>query len=140
MVTPRLLKSTIRPNLDRNSLNLNPRHLKVVVDGMNRVTNGDRGTARGVPRASSPFKFGGKTGSVQVKRISLDDRRAGKVKNEDKPWAERDHAMFVGYAPLSSPRYVVSVVVEHGGGGSTMAAPIARDILEKTIKLDPITL
>ena len=140
MVTPRLLKSIIPPNSDSHSLNLNPKHLKVVVDGMNRVTNGALGTARGVPRASSSFKFGGKTGSVQVKRISLDDRRAGKVKNKDKPWAERDHAMFIGYAPLNSPRYVVSVVVEHGGGGSTMAAPIARDILEKTIKLDPVTL
>ncbi len=140
MVTPRLLKSLIQPNSDINSLNLNPKHLKVVVDGMNRVTNGNRGTARSVLRPSSSFKFGGKTGSVQVKRISLDDRRVGNMKNKDKPWAERDHAMFVGYAPLNSPRYVVSVVVEHGGEGSTMAAPIARDILEKTIELDPVAL
>ena len=140
LVTPRLLKSTIQPNLDISPLNLNPKHLRVVLDGMNRVTNGSRGTARGVSRPSSSFRFGGKTGSVQVKRISLDDRRVGNVKNKDKPWAERDHAMFVGYAPLSSPRYVVSVVVEHGGGGSTMAAPIARDILEKTIELDPVAL
>ena len=140
LVTPRLLRSDIQPNLGISSLNLNPKHLRVVVDGMNRVTNGNRGTARGVSRPSSSFRFGGKTGSVQVKRISLDDRRVGNVKNRDKPWAERDHAMFVGYAPLNSPRYVVSVVVEHGGGGSTMAAPIARDILEKTIELDPVAL
>ncbi|OUT96704.1 MAG: penicillin-binding protein 2 [Flammeovirgaceae bacterium TMED32] len=140
LVTPRLLKSTIQTNLDISPLNLNPKHLRVVLDGMNKVTNGSRGTARGVSRPSSSFRFGGKTGSVQVKRISLDDRRVGNVKNKDKPWAERDHAMFVGYAPLNSPRYVVSVVVEHGGGGSTMAAPIARDILKKTIELDPVAL
>ena len=51
------------------------------------------------------------------------------ISNEDLPWDRRDHALFVGYGPYENPRYSVSVVVEHGGGGSTVAAPIARDIM-----------
>jgi penicillin-binding protein 2 len=54
-------------------------------------------------------------------------------KNIDRPWAERDHALFVAYAPIKNPRYAISVVVEHGGSGSSTAAPVARDILAKTI-------
>ena len=71
----------------------------------------------------------GKTGTVQVRRISKTEREEGVKKNKDIPWRERDHAMFVGFAPVDKPRYAVSVVVEHGGGGSSVAAPIARDIL-----------
>jgi penicillin-binding protein 2 len=52
-------------------------------------------------------------------------------KNQERPWRERDHSLFVGYAPVDQPRYAVSVVVEHGGGGSKTAAPIARDVLKE---------
>ena len=107
---------------------------------MDRVVNGSQGTARRVVDQNMKFQFGGKSGSVQVKRISLDERESGKLKNKDRPWHERDHAMFVAFAPLKSPRYVVSVVVEHGGGGSTMAAPIARDILAEALRLNPSKL
>ena len=72
--------------------------------------------------------MGGKTGTAQVKKITLKQRYAG-VKNADLPWKQRHHALFVGYAPYDNPRYAVSVIVEHGGGGSRAAAPIARDIL-----------
>jgi penicillin-binding protein 2 len=58
-------------------------------------------------------------------------------KNEDKPWEERDHALFVAFAPYRSPRYAIAVVVEHGGSGSKAAAPIARDIMAKALELDP---
>ena len=75
----------------------------------------------------------GKTGTVQVKRITLAQREKGITKNIDRPWAERDHALFVAYAPVKNPRYSISVVVEHGGSGSSTAAPVARDILAKTI-------
>ena len=53
------------------------------------------------------------------------------------PWKRRDHALFVGYAPIEAPKYAVAVVVEHGGGGSKVAAPIARDIMVETLKRDP---
>jgi penicillin-binding protein 2 len=66
---------------------------------------------------------------VQVRRITRAERDTGVLKDKDLPWELRDHALFVGFAPVNNPRYAVSVVVEHGGGGSTTAAPIARDIL-----------
>ncbi len=73
--------------------------------------------------------MGGKTGTVQVRSISKAEREQGVIKNRDLPWKSRDHAIFVGYAPLDAPRYATAVVVEHGGGGSSVAAPIAHDIL-----------
>jgi len=76
--------------------------------------------------------MGGKTGTAQVRRISKSERLQGVRKNEEIPWNERDHALFVGYAPVDDPRFVISVVVEHGGSGSKIAAPIARDIMKMT--------
>mgnify|MGYP000991670564 FL=1 len=73
----------------------------------------------------------------QVRRISMAERAAGIVRNEDRPWRFRDNALFVGYAPVESPRYAICVIVEHGGGGSAVAAPIARDILLETQRLEP---
>jgi penicillin-binding protein 2 len=64
-----------------------------------------------------------------VRNITAAEREAGVISNNDLPWERRDHALFVGYAPFEAPRYAVSVVVEHGGGGAAVAAPIARDIL-----------
>jgi penicillin-binding protein 2 len=64
-----------------------------------------------------------------VRNITAAEREAGVISNEDLPWERRDHALYVGYAPFETPRYAVSVVVEHGGGGAAVAAPIARDIL-----------
>jgi len=78
----------------------------------------------------------GKTGTVQVKRITKAQREEGIIDNLDRPWKERDHALFVGYAPYKKPRYAVSVVVEHGGSGSSMAAPIARDLLDFALRGD----
>ena len=57
------------------------------------------------------------------------EREAGIVRTADRPWIERDHAVFVGYAPLNDPRYAIAVIVEHGGSGAATAAPIAHDIL-----------
>ena len=73
--------------------------------------------------------MGGKTGTIQVRRITVAERAEGIVKNEDRPWEHRDHALFVGYAPVKDPKYAVAVVVEHGGSGSSVAAPMAHDIL-----------
>ena len=65
-----------------------------------------------------------------VKRISKAEREEGIIDNIDRRWKDRDHALFVGYAPYDKPKYAISVIVEHGGSGSSMAAPIARDILQ----------
>jgi penicillin-binding protein 2 len=64
-----------------------------------------------------------------VRNISTAERARGVLRNDQLPWNRRDHALYVAYAPVEAPRLAISVVVEHGGGGSGVAAPIARDIL-----------
>jgi len=103
--------------------------LAAVQRGMFEVMNGARGTARGARIEDPALQMAGKTGTAQVRNISSAERASGVISNDQLPWAARDHALFVCYAPFDAPRVAVSVVVEHGGGGSTVAAPIARDIL-----------
>jgi penicillin-binding protein 2 len=118
-------------------MGLKPEHLALVREGMIRVTNSKRGTAYRARIEEPEYAMAGKTGSVQVKRISKAERDRGVTKNEDRPWKDRDHALFVGFAPIDAPRYAISVVVEHGGGGAAVAAPIARDILREAQRRDP---
>ena len=92
-----------------------------------------RGTAYTSRLDLDGFAMAGKTGTAQVRRITQADRDAG-VKNEDKPWAERHHAWFVAYAPIDTPRYAIGVLVEHGGGGASAAAPVARDVMAEVLK------
>ncbi len=119
-------------------IGLHPAHLQVVREGMSRVVNGSRGTARGAAIKEPGMAMAGKTGTSQVRRITKAEREAGVFKNEDLPWERRDHALFVGYAPVDAPKYAVAVIVEHGGGGSKVAAPIARDILIAAQRLDAV--
>jgi len=119
-----------------DSLGISKAHLKLVMQGMESVVNGKRGTARASSIDREGFEMAGKTGTSQVQRITMDQRRQG-IKNEDLPWKQRHHALFVGYAPMKKPRYVCSVVVEHGIGGSRAAAPIAKLLLEQTQMRDP---
>ena len=118
-------------------LGISKRSLDIVREGMNRVTNELRGTAYRARITEEGMEMSGKTGTAQVRRISKAERDSRVLKNHERPWRERDHALFVGYAPSDNPRYAVSVVVEHGGGGSKVAAPIARDLLLATQKRDP---
>jgi penicillin-binding protein 2 len=111
------------------SLGLSEAHLKIVLEGMNRVSNEQGGTAYRARIDIPGMELGGKTGSAQVRRITMAERLTGVKKNDELPWNQRDHALFVAFAPVAAPRYAVSVVVEHGGGGAAVAAPIARDIL-----------
>ena len=103
--------------------------LAAVRAGMHEVVNGERGTAKSSRVVEPTMVFAGKTGTSQVRNITAAERARGVVSNDQLPWNRRDHALFVGYAPYDAPRYAVSVVVEHGGGGSTAAAPIARDVI-----------
>jgi penicillin-binding protein 2 len=111
--------------------------LRLVRQGMDEVVNAQRGTAYTSRLADPEHAMAGKTGTSQVRRISRAERLTGVRRNEDRPWQERDHALFVAYAPSRNPRFAVSVVVEHGGSGSQAAAPIARDIIARTLELDP---
>jgi len=141
-VTPRLTLDRITeagveayPEEESPSLGIAPEHLAVVLQGMDDVVNSPTGTARRSRIPEKRWRMAGKTGTVQVRRISKAERETGVLKNKDLPWTERDHALFIGFAPVSSPRFAVSVVVEHGGGGSSVAAPIARDVLRETQRL-----
>lgn len=118
------------PNTMRSwpSANLNPEHLAMVQAGMEAVVNGDRGTAHGNAIKDEAMMMGGKTGTAQVRRITMQQRSQGLIAQEDQPWKFRHHGLFVGYAPLHAPRYVTCVVVEHGGA-SGPAVSIAKDIL-----------
>ena len=102
------------------------------------VVNHIHGTAWASRFDYKGMKMAGKTGSVQVRRITLKERQSGIIKQKDLPWKYRDHAIFIGYAPADNPKYAVAVVVEHGGGGSSVAAPIASKILYESLVLDPI--
>ncbi|MBI1273696.1 MAG: penicillin-binding protein 2 [Alphaproteobacteria bacterium] len=115
-------------------LAVNRNHLAMIRKAMDGVVNGPHGTARGARIAEEGMAMAGKTGTSQVRRISKAERATGVVRNEDRPWKERDHALFVAFAPVENPRYAVAVVVEHGGSGSGAAAPIARDILRETMQ------
>ena len=131
-ITPRLFATNDDP-VEFEPLNVAPSVMKVIKKGMEDVLEGRLGTARRYDL--DQHGLAGKTGTVQVKRITKEQREAGIVDNIDRPWKERDHALFVAYAPRKNPRYAAVVVVEHGGSGSSMAAPIARDILAQTIKV-----
>ncbi|MEM7047913.1 MAG: penicillin-binding protein 2 [Pseudomonadota bacterium] len=110
----------------------------LVTHAMNEVTSGERGTARGAQAQDPRYRFGGKTGTSQVRSISLSERETGVLKDDEVPWALRDHALFVGFAPQDAPRLVASVIVDHGGSGSSVAAPIAGALLGKALTLsDP---
>ena len=123
---------------DFPSLGVSPAALAVVTEGMNRVVNGRRGTARRARIDESDMAMAGKTGTSQVRRISTSERISGILKNTERPWEQRDHALFVAFAPVDAPLYAVAVVVEHGGSGSRAAAPVARDILRETQRRDPL--
>ena len=140
-VTPRLVRPQKVEGKDDaptfKPLGISRRSLDVVREGMNQVTNDRGGTAYRARISEEGMEMSGKTGTAQVRRISKAERETRVLKNHERPWRERDHALFVGYAPSDNPRYAVAVVVEHGGGGSKVAAPIARDLLLATQKRDP---
>ncbi|TVR81797.1 MAG: penicillin-binding protein 2 [Rhodospirillales bacterium] len=121
-------------------LGVNPVHIRLICDAMNDVVNGRRGTARGSMIREEGLEMAGKTGTSQVRRITRAERATGIRRNEDLPWHQRHHALFIGYAPVHAPRYALAVVIEHGGGGSTAAAPVARDVLLAAQKLDSLRI
>ena len=124
-----------------------PGVLEAVRSGMFAVTSEGGGTAirygaldekNELPAPYTGARMAGKSGSAQVRVILASERnsRGEAIKNDKLPWKLRDHALFVAYAPTDKPRYAVAVVVEHGGSGSSVAAPFARDILAHALKYD----
>ena len=115
----------------------NPENIKFVQDALFGATNEPGGTSFGSRLTKKDFIFAGKTGTSQVKRFTARQREL-EIKNEDLPYKERDHALFVAFAPYKDPRYAISVVVEHGGSGSKSAAPIAKKVIKKVLEKHPL--
>ena len=113
----------------QKSLGIKKSTLDIIRQAMFGVVNNKKGTAFNSRLVNKNKILAGKTGTSQIRQISEDERIKGIIKNEDLPRNQRDHALFTGYAPFAKPKFAVSVVVEHGGGGGKVAAPIARDIL-----------
>ncbi len=129
-ISPTLIKK------DKNFENINyldginEEGIKLIKSAMFDAVNSANGTAF-QSRLQSKSLMCGKTATSQVRRISMQERQEGIVKNEDLPRKQRDHALFAGYYPHINPRFGFSIVVEHGGSGSKSAAPIARDLCNK---------
>jgi penicillin-binding protein 2 len=118
---PQALPATKAPAVVR----AHSRHWQLILDAMRDVVHGERGTARKVG-ADAPYEIAGKTGTAQVFTLKQHERY-----HKDKvPKRLRDHALFIALAPVELPRIAVAVVVENGGGGSSVAAPIARQVLD----------
>ncbi len=135
-VSPRLIKTVNGVEVDYPApepLDVNAANLRAVQGGMIAVSNSQRGTAYRSRIDAEDMRMAGKTGTSQVRNITAAERARGVTSNSDLPWERRDHALFVAFAPIDAPRIACSVVVEHGGGGSTSAAPIARDIVLRAL-------
>ncbi len=131
MVIPRLLKSVNGvdvPIVPPRGLSVDAAAINGIRAGLWGVVNGARGTARGARIEDASMQMAGKTGTSQVRNISAAERETGVVGDHSIPWNQRDHALFVCFAPFNAPKVAVSIVVEHGGADH-QAAPMARDIL-----------
>ena len=102
--------------------------IKIIKEAMYKVVNENKGTA--FKSRLEDIKFSGKTGTSQVKRISLSERESDDFRKKEQEWKNRDHALFVGYMPFDNPKFAISVVIEHGGSGASTAAPIAKQIFK----------
>ena len=77
--------------------------------------------------------YAGKTGTSQIRTITEEEREL-KLKNEDLPYEKRDHSLFTAFAPYKNPRYAISIVIEHGGPGSSGAAPLGKQVIKKILE------
>jgi penicillin-binding protein 2 len=151
-VSPRLVRPAVgtdpaaepQPVKDVPSLGISEAHLSILRQGMHDVVNAPGFTTAASARLRfkdperKDWTISGKTGTAAVRRVSLAEREAGTRKSEELPWHLRDHALFVAFAPTHQPQYAIAVVVDHAmGGGGVIAAPIARDIMERVLDLDP---
>ena len=136
-IKPTFLKVSDGEKSKIKKIDVSPANLELIKEGMYAVVNKPGGTAWRSQFDYHGQRMGGKTGTTQVRRITMKERREGIKKESELPWRLRNHALFVGYAPHDNPKYAVAVLVEHGGGGSSVAAPLAGKILREAIMLDP---
>jgi len=138
-VDPRIIhsiKGTSLTSKKFDKINISAENMKILHNALFSVVNDQGGTAFAL--ADTAPAFAGKTGTAQVRNISSRERASGVIDNDDLPWEYRDHALFTAFGPFDNPRYAIAVVVEHGGSGSKVAAPIARDVYKKVMELYPV--
>ena len=128
--TDLLISSFNLTPLFRNQENIN-----FVKEAMYAATNEAGGTSYKSRMKSKKFMFAGKTGSSQVKRFTAEQREA-EIKQNEIVYEDRDHALFVAFAPVHNPKYSISVIVEHGGSGSSAAAPVAKKVIKHLLEKD----
>ncbi|ADM08282.1 Cell division protein FtsI [Parvularcula bermudensis HTCC2503] len=137
-VMPRIVRGVATdsvPVQDFEDIGVEASHLAAVRDGLDAVVNRWGTAARS--RLLPDYRMAGKTGTSQVRSLRINPQTGQPFSNYQLPWNERDHALFIAFAPVESPRYAISVVVEHGGSGSRSAAPRARDLMRAVLDKDP---
>ena len=127
---PKILK---RNRYFFENINVSEKNLDFIRNSMLRVVNEFEGTAFR-SRLQSGLKMAGKTGTSQVRRITKEERESGVLKNEELAYKLRDHSLFTGYAPYDNPRFAITVVAEHMGNGSKVAAPISKKIIDFALR------
>ena len=125
-------------NLDFEDVNLkklyrNKENIKFVHDAMFGATNEPMGTSFRSRLLEPEYVYAGKTGTSQIRTITQEERELD-LKNEDLPYEKRDHALFIAFAPYKNPRYAISVIIEHGGTGSSAAAPVAKKVIKRVLE------
>ena len=108
------------------------KNIKIIQDAMFSSTNEVRGTSYRSRIDDPKYQFAGKTGTAQVKKITKKDRELD-LKTFEIPYEERDHALYIAFGPYKSPRYALSIIIEHGGSGGTVAAPLAKELFKMII-------
>ncbi|MDC0533448.1 penicillin-binding protein 2 [Candidatus Pelagibacter sp.] len=108
------------------------KNIKIIQDAMFGSTNEVMGTSYRSRIKNPKYQFAGKTGTAQVKKITERDRELD-LKTFEIPYEERDHALYIAFGPYKNPRYALSILVEHGGNGSTTAAPMAKKLFKLII-------
>jgi penicillin-binding protein 2 len=136
-LNPRLIKAIGGKELPSGAavpdLPFAPEHIQYVREGMAAVTEAGGTGYRASQLGLGDILMAGKTGTAQVRSYAKGGPRGG----ASMPWRYRDHGLFVCFAPIDSPRYAMSVIVQHGLGGSINAAPKAREIMRVALLKDP---
>jgi len=122
----------LESKIDHEPLFKNYKNINLVREAMFASTNEVRGTSYSSRIEDPKYQFAGKTGTSQVKRITKLDRELD-LKTFEIPYDERDHALYIAFGPYKNPRYALSIVIEHGGSGSSVAAPIAKKLFKLII-------
>ena len=132
-IYPTLLLDTVNSKEDKFiSLVRNQQNVFFIQEAMFSSTNEIRGTSYKSRIDDPKYQFAGKTGTAQVKRITEKDRELD-LKTSEIPYEERDHALYVAFGPYKNPRYALSILIEHGGSGGSVAAPLAKPLFKKII-------